>query len=82
MHWHYRELLPSLPCFMSLRLYSSLIFLNKGFIAHCGGGRELRSFKKQTKTNKGRGCQTFLYFFKVFFMTCKNFYCYCMYTSV
>ena len=40
--------------FFSLGLYASLIFLNKGFIVHRGGGKGVRSFKKQRKTNKGR----------------------------
>ena len=30
MHWHYHELLPSLPYFFSLRLYASLVFKIKG----------------------------------------------------
>ena len=34
----YHELLPFFPYFFSLRLYASLIFLNKGFIVDGGGG--------------------------------------------
>ena len=60
--------------FFSLRLFISLIFFKQ--IVHRGGGQwgrgwggggvedcVSRSFKKQTKTNKEKGCQTYLHFF-------------------
>ena len=65
---HYHELLPPLPYFLSLHLYASLNFLNKGFIVHrCV---LLKSKRKRTKGGLGGGgggrCQTYLHIFKLF----------------
>ena len=54
MHWHYHELLPSLPYFFSLRLYASLIFLKKELLIVERGAEGVAVYKKQTKTNRCR----------------------------